>query len=174
MVSIQPYVVVRKLGKAGEVRDYPAHTLVSCDVAGSFDGAANRGFGPLVRYIQGSNHHGRQIAMTAPVLHAPQPWNAHTISFVLPENMTNDDVPLPSDARVVVHQVPRRLVAALRFSGSLNHSRATSMSRLLLDALAAEGLKPSGEVFFGQYDPPWKPGIVRRNEALVVVEETLK
>jgi hypothetical protein len=37
--------------------------------------------------------------------------------------------------------------------------------------LDAAGLSPTGAVFYGRYDPPWKPGLLRRNEALVEVME---
>lgn len=165
--------MVRGLGASVELRDYPRHTLISCDVGGSFDGAANRGFGPLVRYISGDNRRSQQIAMTAPVLHEPHPGTHHTISFVLPEGMTPADAPFPASAAVVVTEVPRRQVAVLRFSGGLSEGRARVSEKRLRHAVSTGGLTAVGEVFFALYDPPWKPGFLRRTEALVVVEGTL-
>jgi hypothetical protein len=165
--------VVRDLGASVELRDYPAHTLISCDVPGSFDGAANRGFGPLVRYISGDNRRSQHIAMTAPVLHEPQRGTHHTISFVLPEGMTVEDAPVPANAAVVVHEVRRRQVAVLRFSGGLGEAKARDSEARLRGAVQASGLTAQGEVFFALYDPPWKPGFLRRTEALVAVEGTL-
>lgn len=171
MAQIQSYTVVRSLGAGAELRHYPAHTLISCDVGGDFDSAGSRGFGPLVRYISGANQKGQQIAMTSPVLHAPQSEATHTISFVLPEGMNPDDAPMPADGRVEVHLVPPRWVAALRFSGGWSKERADEKAQALRGLLESSGLTPSGAVFFARYDPPWKPGLLRRNEALVEVVE---
>lgn len=173
MAEIQPYSTLKKLVEGVELRDYPSHTLISCDVGGSFDGAANRGFGPLVRYISGDNRRSQQIAMTAPVLHEPRPGTHHTISFVLPEGMTPEVAPIPANAAVVVAEVPRRQVAVLRFSGGLSEVRARESEQQLRRAVSTSGLTPEGEVFFALYDPPWKPGFLRRTEALVVVQGTL-
>ena len=171
MVQIQPYTVLRALGPGAELRHYPAHTLISCDVVGDFDSAGSRGFGPLVRYISGANQQGQQIAMTSPVIHAPRSQATHTISFVLPEGMNPADAPRPADGRVEVHEVSPRLVAALRFSGGWSEERADRKAATLLQLLEGSGLSPVGAVFFGRYDPPWKPGLLRRNEALVEVAE---
>lgn len=171
MAQIQPYDVVRGFGPGVELRKYPAHTVISCDVAADFERAGTIGFGPLVRYISGANQKGQQIAMTSPVVHAPQSEEIHTISFVLPEGMDPDDAPRPADSRVEVHEVSPRLVAALRFSGGWSTERAHEKARALLGLLQREGLTPVGAVFFARYDPPWKPGLLRRNEALVEVVE---
>lgn len=173
MVNTQPYATIRRLGGGVEVRDYPRHTLISHRVQGQFDGAANRGFGPLVRYISGANQRSEHIAMTTPVLHEPHRSGGHTISFVLPEGITAADAPVPGDVAVVVQQVPRRMVAALRFSGGLHETRAGAKEAQLLREVLAGGLVTIGAVFFAVYDPPWKPGFARRNDALVVIEETL-
>jgi hypothetical protein len=63
------------------------------------------------------------------------------------------------------------LVAALRFSGGWSKERADGKAGALMGLLEAAGLSPTGAVFYGRYDPPWKPGLLRRNEALVEVSE---
>ena len=168
MVAIQPYTTVRVLGGGTEIRDYPAHTLISVDVRGDFDSVGTRGFGPLVSYISGNNAGNQSLAMTSPVLQAPS-GVAHTISFVLPEGESLDSAPLPADSRVRVHEVGQRQVAALRFAGGWSETRARAKAQELFEQLTEAGYRPVGEVFYARYDPPWKPGIFRRNEALVEV-----
>ena len=168
MVAIQPYTVTDTLTGGVEIRDYPAHTLISVEVAGDFDSVGTIGFGPLVRYISGANQDSRSLAMTSPVLQAPQS-TTHTISFVLPEGESLETAPLPSDSRVTVRAVPHQTVAALRFSGSWSEARALEKARSLVSALSEAGYHALGDVFYARYDPPWKPGIFRRNEALIVV-----
>jgi len=168
VVAIQPYTVTATLAGGTEIRDYPAHTLISVEVSGDFGSVGTIGFGPLVRYISGANAQSRPLAMTSPVLQAPAN-TTHTISFVLPEGETRASAPLPSDSRVTVREVPQRLVAALRFSGGWSEDKALAKSTQLLTHLTAGGYTPTGEVFYARYDPPWKPGLLRRNEALVGV-----
>lgn len=168
MVAIQPYTVSRKLSGGTEIRDYLAHTLISVAVTGDFGSVGTIGFGPLVRYISGANSDSRSLAMTAPVLQAPE-TTAHTISFVLPQGETRESAPLPSDSRVRVREVPQRLVAALRFRGGWSENTALAKTEQLLACVATGGYTAAGAVFYARYDPPWKPGIFRRNEALVAV-----
>lgn len=168
MVAHQPYTVIKTLDQGCEIRDYPAHTLISVEVRGDFESASTQGFGPLVRYISGGNQTGRTLAMTAPVVHAPH-TQTHTISFVLPEGETFDSAPLPTNTAVSVVAIPRRQVAALRFSGAWSEQRALPKSRELVAVLDRSDYATVGDVFYARYDPPWKPGMFRRNEALVEV-----
>ena len=168
MVAIQPYTVTQTLAGGVEIRDYPAHTLISVEVVGDFDSVGTLGFGPLVRYISGANQDNRSLAMTSPVLQAPTA-NRHTISFVLPEGESVKTAPLPSDSRVTVREVPSQRVAALRFSGGWSEARALEKAGFLRGALFDAGYRTLGDVFYARYDPPWKPGLFRRNEALVAV-----
>ena len=85
--------------------------------------------------------------------------------------MNPADAPRPADGRVEVHEVSPRLVAALRFAGGWSKERADQKEQALLGLLEGAGLSPAGAVFYGRYDPPWKPGLLRRNEALVEVAE---
>ncbi|MEY2816392.1 MAG: hypothetical protein RJA78_968, partial [Actinomycetota bacterium] len=40
--------------------------------------------------------------------------------------------------------------------------------QLLVDVQSA-GLKAAGEPYYARFDPPWKPGFLRRNEAIVAL-----
>lgn len=166
MTEIQPYTVVSSV-EGVELRDYPEHVLVEVDAAGDFFAAGNLGFRPLLRYISGENANRESIAMTAPVIQAPRSEADHVVSFVLPADMPPESVPHPANSRVRTRVVPAGRVAALRFSGGSNEERYGDRAAELLAALSRAGLEPAGEVFFARYDPPWKPGFLKRNEALV-------
>jgi hypothetical protein len=168
MTEQQPYTVLRTFD-ACELRRYPAHVLVQVQVAGDFASAGSQGFGPLFRYISGNNTASARIPMTAPVLQAETAPATFTVSFVLPEGTDALSAPLPTDARVNTLPVPERVVAALRFGGSWNEKRFEAHGQQLREAVAAEGLETDGAVYFARYDAPWKPGFLKRNEALVAV-----
>lgn len=160
MTEQQRYTVV-SVHEGYEVRLYPAHILAQVDAAGSFFEAGKRGFGPLIRYITASN-----ISMTAPVIQAPGATQ-YTVSFVMPAGATS--VPAPSDASVRTVEVPERRVAAREFSGGSNEKRYQENASALEAALARDGVTAAGPVYFARYDPPWKPGFLKRNEALVAI-----
>jgi len=166
MTEVQPYTVERSYD-GFEVRRYPDHQLVEVDVDGSFFEAGNRGFRPLIGFISGNNEARQQIAMTAPVIQSPRPAGGQTVSFVMPETMDAASVPTPTNSAVRSRTVAGGLVAARRFSGGSSAPRYEDNAADLLAALALEGLTPDGDVYFARYDPPWKPGFLKRNEALV-------
>lgn len=167
MVKAQPYTILEELSGGVEVRHYPAHTLISVDVAAPFHNAGNAGFRPLVSYISGANMARQQIAMTSPVTHLPHSDTRHTISFVLPEGMTPEDAPLPVDASVRIVDKPDSTVAALRWRGSFDDRGAHKAEQKLLATLHSAGRTTAGGVFFARYDPPMTPVFLRRNDALV-------
>jgi hypothetical protein len=173
MTEQQPFTVLRTFDDF-ELRLYPAHVLVQVQAKGDFASAGSQGFGPLFRYISGNNAAAARIPMTAPVLQAPIPADAaaqsFTVSFVLPDGTDALAAPLPTDARVSTVAVPERVVAARRFGGSWNEGRFAAHGQELRDALGKEGIETDGEVYFARYDAPWKPGFLKRNEALVAVQ----
>jgi len=170
MTEQQPYNVVRTF-EDFELRRYPDYALVQVDVAGDFGRAANAGFGPLFRYISGSNEAAARIPMTAPVLQETRSESSHTVSFVLPSGTDAGAVPLPAEARVSVRNVAAHLAAARKFSGAWSEARFAENGQALLKSVRREGLTPVGGLYYARYDPPWKPGFFKRNEALTVVAD---
>ncbi|MGV8895441.1 MAG: SOUL family heme-binding protein [Rhodoglobus sp.] len=169
MTENQPYVV-ESAHDEFEVRRYPEHILAEVDVDGEFFEARNRGFRPLISYISGNNAGRSKVAMTAPVIQAPA-GKQYTVSFVLPEGMDAASVPVPTDAGVRTRVVPAGRVAARRFSGGADEARYAANAAQLVAAVTQAGLAVAGTPYFARYDPPWKPGFLRRNEALVRLAE---
>ncbi|MBG6058063.1 hypothetical protein IWX89_001505 [Cryobacterium sp. MP_M3] len=168
MTDQQPYQVLREYDDF-ELRHYPDYVLVQVEVTGGFSGAGNAAFGPLFRYISGKNQSATRIAMTAPVLQETTADDAHTVSFVLPEGMPVSAVPVPQDARVTTRVVPAHRAAARRFGGGWSEARFRENGDTLLAAVRRADLEPVGGVYFARFDPPWKPGFLKHNEALVPV-----
>ena len=170
MVEQQKYLVTAEIPGGVEIRDYPEHHRVSVDVTADLSDAGNLGFRPLVNYISGYNASSQSIAMTAPVIQAPQDSSHHVVSFVLPASRDTATWPVPNDSRVRVEKRPESLVAALRFRGFWRAELVKKQERALLDALVSSDFRPVGEPFFARYNPPTTPGFMRRNEVLVEVE----
>ena len=165
MTEIQPYVVVSQ-HDGFEVRLYPQHLLAEVDVDGEFFEAGNRGFRPLIGYISGNNAGKSKVAMTAPVIQAAA-GERYTVSFVLPSGMDAASAPIPTGAGVRTRVVPAGRVAARRFSGGADEARYAANAARLVAEVKRAGLTIIGGPYFARYDPPWKPGFLRRNEALL-------
>jgi hypothetical protein len=163
-----------------ELRDY-GELVVATTPMTDGSGAA---FGRLFDYISGENTGARDIAMTAPVLDTESAdgakiamtapvlqsrEGARDMIFVLPEGMTPQTAPVPTDPRVSIATIPPRRVAVVRYSGVLNRRASTEEDRLR-DWLARKGLTPTGPAEIAGYNPPWTLPPFRRNEVLIPVE----
>ena len=170
-----------------EIRDYPAIAVARTTVTAEDRGSAVReGFGRLFDYISGANvpretiamtapvltekaEEGAEIAMTAPVL-SERDGRGWTVSFVLPEGMTEDEAPVPADERVRLATIPERQVGVVRFAGLLD-TDAIEIARARLDAwLARQGRAHRGDWQAAGYNPPWTIPALRRNEVMVTIE----
>ena len=169
MTEQQKYRVLKHLGDL-EIREYESCVLMQVTVTGDFMRAGNMGFGPLVRYISGNNANSQKIAMTAPVIQEPITNEQHIVSFVLPAGMHPDDVPVPSDARVKMVAEPSYFAVAKKFGGGWNEQKFLIEGDQLLNAVKAAGLVPIGAIYWARFDPPWKPGFLKRNEAIIKIE----
>lgn len=172
-----------------ELREYAPTVVAATEVQGDFRQSLDEGFRRLAGYIFGGNRRQQEISMTAPVslqrtppseqgerisMTAPvsaerqeQGWR---VTFVMPSEYTLETLPQPVDERVRLEPVPARKVAVLRFSGRATEDMAEAHKAELLQRLEGQGLRATGQPVLAQYNPPWTPPFLRRNEILVPVE----
>lgn len=170
MTQKQVYSVVAN-HEGFEVRSYADCVLVQVISRGEFMTAGNRAFGSLLSFISGNNSRGQKIAMTAPVIQQPLAANEHVVSFVMPADFKLADTPAPLSSVVSVTAVPEHLAAARSFRGSWNADRFAREGELLLESVAAAGLQTKGSLYWSRFDPPFKPGFLKHNEALIDLEK---
>jgi hypothetical protein len=191
MTEQQPYEPVRRYAHF-ELRRYPAYVVAEIHVTATFDRAGNAAFRHLFNYISGSNTARQKLAMTAPVIQetgtpekiamtapvlqsGPLPGSGQpadfVVAFVLPEGVTAETAPVPSDSEVRIRAVPGSLAAALRFSGSGSEAAFEEHNTGLQAALVLAGLTPVGPPRFARFDPPFKPWFLRHNEVIQDVQE---
>jgi len=177
-----PYQVV-KTEEIFELRDYPPQLLAETIVDGDLEGAGNKAFRLLFRYISGDNRSRQKIAMTSPVsqeqkgekisMTAPvsqqrvqEKW---VVSFTMPASYTLETLPVPDDPRVILRQVPARRVASVRYSGFWSEEKYL-LNKAKLDTWIQEnGFVVVGEPVWARYNPPFTPWFMRRNEILIPV-----
>ena len=140
-------------------------------------------FRALAGYIFGGTEAGASISMTAPVvmdvprqpekiaMTAPVVMGAGTMTFVLPSKYkTLAELPKPKDPKVTLGVVPRRTVAALRFSWYATQARFAGKSAELLACLERDGLRAVSKPYLASYDPPFSIPFLKRHDVLVDIE----
>lgn len=149
-----------------EIRRYAPTVIAETEIEGGYRESIQSGFRRLAGYIFGKNAPAQKIAMTVPVGATPHAgrW---TISFVMPSSRSLDTLPRPLDGRVRLRDAPARRTAVLRFSGRADDRVLQAQTAELVERLARAGLHAAGEPELAQYDPPWIPGPLRRNEVIV-------
>jgi hypothetical protein len=171
-----------------ELRHYSGYLTANVRVhADAHAAAATQGFNFLADFIFGNNVDGDRIAMTAPVTAAHDHEHAaemamsapvmaskadddYVVTFTMPHVYTIQTLPRPSNPRVFIGQVDDHFAACVRFSGFLDEKKEARHERELRTWIAEKGLTPLGEAVAAQYDPPWRPWFVRRNEILIPVD----
>jgi hypothetical protein len=165
MTETIPYEIT---GNAGEIefRKYPATVLATVESSGD-----DSGFNLLFAYITGNNHMQQKISMTSPVITsrqipmtAPVVSDSKSMSFVMPPGKLREDIPEPLDKGVRITTLPAREVAVIRFRGYARKDEVEMEELRLIEELKKAGIEPGGTPFLMRYDPPWTPGILRRNE----------
>jgi len=166
------YEVLKTAGDI-EIRRYGPHLLATVKVEGKFSKAGSQGFRPLFDYISGENIEAEKIAMTAPVLQqasAPADLSQSRkwfVSFVVPSEFNQQNVPAPSDDGVQITAQPELVVAAIQYSGGWSQRNYEAHEQLLLTGLNAMNLSPCGTPRWARYDPPFIPWFLRKNEILI-------
>jgi hypothetical protein len=172
--------------KKFEIRDYEEYILAEVEIESDFGSALQKGFRILAGYIFGGNTSKSRISMTAPVteqavasekieMTAPvtstpvEEGKKYRITFTMPSKYTLGSLPDSINKTISFRKVVRHKVAALRFSGNLNSKLAIRKAKELETWLVANKYSKKNNLIFAQYNPPWIPGIFRRNEVLADV-----
>jgi hypothetical protein len=190
-----PSYNVEKKEDSFEIRAYSSYIIAQVDVDSDFDGALRNGFEILAHYIFGGNRTkesipmtapvseenlsgseeipmmapvtSEKISMTAPVTEERAGERAYRISFAMPSSFTLETLPEPQDPRIRFKIVESRRTAAIRFSGRVHEKLATQKIEELRAWLSRNGIVPKSNFVIALYNPPFIPGIFRRNEIIV-------
>lgn len=195
MAIEQPRHTVERDDGRFQLRRYAPYVVAEVEVAGDQKKAVQAGFRKLAGYIFGGNQGRASIAMTAPVAQAPavQPPAASrrgqtiamtapvaqtpttpgrwTVQFMMPAAWSLAELPRPNDPDVTFRAQPARRMAVVTFSGVAGQKTYAQRTAELQTWIAAQGLKPqpAAAPVLAQYDPPWTPWFMRRNEVQIEV-----
>lgn len=169
-----------------EIRVYPKHLVAQATVSGNYNQSLNGGFKIVAGYIFGSNKKSQPVAMTAPVIvaNASDSENiamtapviasgtnqSRTISFVMPKEYTLESLPVPTDPRVKIVEVPEQKFAVLRYSGWRSNSLTESQGKKLLQLLEKDGVRVvTKDYSYAGYNAPFTPPWMTRQEVMVQI-----
>eukprot|EP00903_Cladosiphon_okamuranus_P012084 g11343.t2 len=193
--------VLGKLGTGLEIRAYSPYVVAEVQDAG--DGSEDDRFRTLAKFIgvfgQPANKiaggdAGESIAMTAPVvtgspslntgskisMTAPvvvTPGSDSTMQFIMPKQFKKiSDLPVPTDDRVRLREVPEHVYVVHQFSGNMGkgdgHDAVAERERTVaVERVAAadggafaEFVAADSKYLVARYDPPWTLPFLRTNE----------
>ena len=180
-IETPQYTVLDK-NKCIELRKYEGYLSATVQVkAESYNSAANKAFRTLADYIFGNNTKNTKIAMTAPVI-SQKPITSekiamtapvtasklndqmYEVSFTMPSSYSMENLPKPNNSDVIIKKIPAHELAVIRFSGYTTEVKIKKMVTELKKWASQERIKLATEPTVLRYDPPWKPGFIRRNE----------
>ena len=168
---------------AFEVRDSPALVVAEVAVRGDQKEAASRGFRLLAGYIFGGNKGRQSIAMTAPVAQAStsekiamtapvtqlKSADEWVVRFTMPSAYSLQTLPVPNDPKVRLRTLPPARFAVLTFSGLARKDEVAAKTAELEKLAATHHMRTVGSASLAQYDPPWTPWFMRRNEVMIII-----
>ena len=182
------YEVLYQDGKI-EYRLYQPYIVAQTNVSveDEYNGASNEGFRRLFKYITGANNTDIDIAMTAPVqmnmdnagekiaMTAPVQQKSNgdflQVAFMLPSKFNMDTAPAPTDERVFIREIPRRIMAVIRYSGRWTDRNRAKYEKRLRENLQSHGIDTVSGAETAAYNPPFTPPFLRRNEIMFEVRE---
>ena len=126
------------------------------------------GFNQLFNYISGRNKESRKIAMTAPVINNLDD-EQFSIAFVMPKKYSLEELPQPLHSELQFKEIPGRHVATISFSGNINQEIIEKKKNELMEWLKEKQITAIGSIELARYNPPFIPGIFKKNEFLVEV-----
>jgi hypothetical protein len=168
-----------------EVRKYEPIIIAKTTVEGTREAATNEGFKRIADYIFGNNtvnesiamttpvtsQNSEKIAMTTPVTSLEDESGTHTITFVMPSKYTIATLPKPVTNFVTIEQVPEKTYAVFKFSGWISDEKVQAKKDFLVSALKTDNVKFNYSHMLSQYNPPWTPWFMRRNEIWIELSE---
>lgn len=161
-----PYKVIESDDNI-EIREYPDLVLASTE--SNLKARGNDGsFMRLFRYISGNNESEQKIEMTTPVfMEAGSDEVKGKMGFVMPQEVASTGAPSPKASDVKIRTRKGGHFVVIRFSGVLDNKLAKSQEGKLREWMKSRDLQGAESYERAGYDPPFKPGPLRRNEILI-------
>ena len=128
----------------------------------------NNSFRKLFNYISGDNETNEEIKMTIPVTQMENKGNM-TMQFYLPSKFNKDNVPYPSSSDVKIVNIEGGYYAVIRYSGRASNKNFIKHKEILENELKKDNISISGPAIKASYNSPFTLPMLKRNEAMFIV-----
>jgi hypothetical protein len=150
-----------------ELRQYDEFVIVEYD--NEADPNIEHGFGTLFRYISSENKKKQKISMTVPVIEEIVD-DQLKMAFVVPKEHWAD-IPEPNSKWLLLKKFERGIFAVIKYSGRSNERMEEDMKKKLAHWIESKDHKAVANFMLAFYNPPFTPGLFRRNEIMVRIEQ---
>jgi hypothetical protein len=154
------YNVIKKDGKK-EIREYDDILLASTKTA--MNASNDSGFSNIFSYISGDNKEKAKISMTTPVVSYKDDQKVVT-GFYVPSKYSKNNVPEPSSEKVFIQELKKSLYAVIRFRGYWTEGNYHKHDQILQTYIQENNYRICSQRLIFRYQPPFIPGLFRRNE----------
>lgn len=135
--------------------------------------AMGRSFNNLAGYLFGKNAENKEMKMTTPVMLDKGVPQKETMSFIIGEYQSLDDVPKTLGNSVTLREEPGKIYAVVEFSGYVTQGEAKRQKAKLLSLLSRDNIQVSeqGKTSYKCmiYNGPSTLPNLRRNELMIEV-----
>ena len=154
------YKVIKKDGKK-EIREYDDILLASTKTV--INDNNDSGFGNIFSYISGNNTKKEKISMTTPVV-TYKDEEKEVTGFYVPSKYSKQTVPTPSSSNVFIQELTKSKYAVIKFRGYWTEKNYNKHDQILKTYILENNLEICSQRLIFRYQPPFIPGIFRRNE----------
>lgn len=151
-----------------EIREYDDFMLASTKT--QRDRTNSSGFSNVFNYISGNNRSKEKISMTTPVVTYEEEDKLIT-GFYVPSKYNKENVPKPASNNVFIKEMEKSIYAVIKFKGAWTESNFEKQEEELVRYINNNGYKIISERYLLRYQPPFVPGIFRKNEIAFKVEK---
>lgn len=144
-----------------ELREYDEILLAS--TKSFLNARRDSGFNNVFDYISGENDQKQKISMTTPVVSYEEEGKLVT-GFYVPSKYNQSSVPKPTKDGVFINKLDKNIYAVIRFNGSWTDENFDKQDKILREYLNMNNYKIISKRLVLRYQPPFVPGIFRRNE----------
>jgi len=129
----------------------------------------NSSFRNLFNYISGANIDSEKIQMTTPVTQSEES-SEMVMQFYLPSKFTKKTAPVPTDPRVELITIEEGHYAVIKYSGRITDKNFNKHKKILKENLMEDKIEIIGPAIKATYNGPFTLPMLRRNEAMFLVD----
>jgi len=154
---------VTKKNEIYEIRKYSDRLAIEAEISNQ-----GNSFRKLFKYISGDNENNEEIKMTTPVTQIEKKGNM-TMQFYLPSRFNKSNTPNPSNSDIKILNIKGGYYAVIIYSGRASDKNFIKHKNILENELKNNNISILGSPIKATYNNPFTLPLLRRNEAMFVI-----